>query len=160
MVKGLGPDLLLTSDVGGHRYKWKARLVRAESSIDIASRQLFVIAQVDDPYKDDGSNRPQLKIGQFVQAKIEGQLLKDVFVLPRDIISGESKLLIIDQDSRIKYREVEVLWRDKENVVLKSGLSTGDKIISTQMPYAVEGTLVKVLSAPDTPITAEPTKDK
>jgi len=159
-VKGQGPDLLLTSDVGGHRYKWKARLVRAESSIDIASRQLFVIAQVDDPYKDDGSNRPQLKIGQFVQAKIEGQLLKDVFVLPRDIISGESKLLIIDQNSCIKYREVEVLWRDKENVVLKSGLSTGDKIISTQMPYAVEGTLVKVLSAPDTPITAEPTKDK
>jgi RND family efflux transporter MFP subunit len=145
-VKGHGPDLLLTSDIGGRMFSWKARLVRTEASIDIASRQLFVIAQVDDPYKDDGSGRPQLKIGQFVQARIAGRLLKNVFVLPRDLISGEDVLLILSPDNLIKRRKVEVLWRDKEYVVVKSGLSPGDRLITTRMPYAVENSPVKLLS--------------
>jgi RND family efflux transporter MFP subunit len=145
-VKGHSPNLILTSDIGGRIFSWKARLVRTEASIDVTSRQLFVIAQVDDPYKDDGSGRPQLKIGQFVQARIEGRLLKDVFVLPRDLISGENILLIIGPDNLIKRSKAEVLWRDKKYVVVKSGLSPGDRVISTQMPYAVENSPVKVLS--------------
>ncbi|MDT8317101.1 MAG: efflux RND transporter periplasmic adaptor subunit [bacterium] len=145
-VKGRGTDLLLTSDIGGRTFSWKARLVRTEAAIDVASRQLFVIAQVADPYKDDGSGRPQLKIGQFVQASIEGHLLKDVFVIPRDVISGTNMVLTLGPESRIKRREVEVVWRDKKFVVVKSGLSTGDRVISTRMPYAVENSPVRLHS--------------
>ena len=145
-VKGRGPDLLLTSDMGGRIFSWKARLVRTESGIDVASRQLFVIAQMADPYKDDDSGRPQLKIGQFVQARIEGHLLKDVFVIPRDLISGDNTVLILGPESRIKRYKVEVIWRDRESVVVKSGLSSGDRVITTRMPYAVENSLVRLLS--------------
>jgi len=145
-AKGSGPDLLLTSDMGGRIFRWKGRLVRTEAGIDLASRQLFVIAQMDDPYKDDGSGRPQLKIGQFMQASIEGHLLKNVFVLPRDIVSGDDSVLILGPDSRINRRKVEVLWRDKQSVVVKSGLSPGDRVITTRMPYAAENSLARLVS--------------
>ena len=145
-VKGSGPDLKLTSDMGGRIFSWKARLVRTEAGIDVASRQLFVIAQMDDPYKDDGSGRPQLKIGQFVQASIEGHLLKDVFVLPRDLLSGDDSVLILGPENRIKRLKVEVLWRDKESVILKKGLEPGDRVITTRMPYAVENSLARLVS--------------
>ena len=134
----------LSSDLGGKTYSWEGRIVRTEGSIDTRSRQLFVIAQVDDPYLKDASGRPPLKIGQFVRAQITGQQLSDVFVLPRSLLSGTDNILIADQDNKVQRREVEIVWHDAENIVVRSGLNSGDRIISTAMPYATDGAEIKL----------------
>ncbi len=139
-----GPLVKLSSDLGGKTYTWEGRIVRTEGSIDTRSRQLFVIAQVDDPYAKDASGRPPLKIGQFVRAQITGQQLSDVFVLPRSLLSGTDNILIVDQDNKVQRREVEIVWHDAENIVVRSGLNSGDRIISTAMPYATDGAEIKL----------------
>ncbi len=139
-----GPLVKLSSDLGGKTYTWEGRIVRTEGSIDTRSRQLFVIAQVDDPYLKDASGRPPLKIGQFVRAQITGQQLSDVFVLPRSLLSGTDNVLIADQDNKVQRREVEIVWHDAENIVVRSGLNSGDRIISTAMPYATDGAEIKL----------------
>ena len=139
-----GPLVKLSSDLGGKTYSWEGRIVRTEGSIDTRSRQLFVIAQVDDPYLKDASGRPPLKIGQFVRAQITGQQLSDVFVLPRSLLSGTDNVLIADQDNKVQRREVEIVWHDAENIVVRSGLNSGDRIISTAMPYATDGAEIKL----------------
>ncbi len=139
-----GPLVKLSSDLGGKTYSWEGRIVRTEGSIDTRSRQLFVIAQVDDPYLKDASGRPPLKIGQFVRAQITGQQLSDVFVLPRSLLSGTDNILIADQDNKVQRREVEIVWHDAENIVVRSGLNSGDRIISTAMPYATDGAEIKL----------------
>jgi len=138
------PLVKLTSDLGGKTYSWEGRIVRTEGSIDTSSRQLFVIAQVNDPYVKDNSGRPPLKIGQFVRAQIIGQELKDVFVLPRSLLSGTDDVLIANQDNKIQRRALEVVWEDAENVVVRSGLNPGDRVISTAMPYATDGAEIKL----------------
>ena len=139
-----GPLVKLSSDLGGKTYTWEGRIVRTEGSIDTRSRQLFVIAQVDDPYTKDASGRPPLKIGQFVRAQITGQQLSDVFVLPRSLLSGTDNVLIADQDNKVQRREVEIVWHDAENIVVRSGLNSGERIISTAMPYATDGAEIKL----------------
>jgi len=60
---------------------WHGQLLRAEAALDTNTRQLYVIAQIDDPFINT-KQRP-IKIGQFVQATIEGVILNDVYKIPR-----------------------------------------------------------------------------
>lgn len=143
-----GPRVDLSTELGGKNYIWQGRIKRTEGSIDTHSRQLFVIAQVDDPYARSENGRPPLKIGQFVRAKIEGQTLENVYVLPRSILVGTDGVLIAEQNDDQKYhvqrKTLEIIWQSSDNVVIRSGLTSGDQVISTPMPYATEGAEVRV----------------
>ncbi|MBI1195516.1 MAG: efflux RND transporter periplasmic adaptor subunit [Gammaproteobacteria bacterium] len=138
-----GAAVTLTAIIGQDRYGWHGRLVRTDGAIDTANRQLFVVAQVDDPYARHGSE-PPLKVGQFVEAEIDGRVLRHVFVLPRSILEPGDKVLVIDDQHRLQRRPVEVRWRDGENVVVTSGLSAGERVSLTAMVFAAEGTVVRV----------------
>ncbi len=144
-----GPVVSLSSKLGGKTYHWEGHIVRTEGSIDTSSRQLFVIAQVNDPYRKNANGRPPLKIGQFVQAQITGQNLDHVFVFPRSILTGTSSLLIADQDNKIQRRTVDILWQDKNNIITRTALQLGEKIITTSIPYAVEGSEIRLTTEKD-----------
>lgn len=144
-----GPVVQLTSKLGGKAFQWQGQIVRTEGSIDTSSRQLFVIAQVNDPYRKNANGRPPLKIGQFVQATISGKKLEQVFVLPRSILVSANQVLIADAESKVQRRHIEILWQDKQSIVIHSGLQTGEQVISTSIPYATEGSKIKLNSEQD-----------
>jgi multidrug efflux system membrane fusion protein len=121
---------------------WEGRLVRAEGEFDARSRKLFVITKVDDPYALMEEDRPPLKVGQFVNAEIEGRTLKEVFVIPEQAVRFGSQVKVIDDENRIRFREVEVIWNDLPNLIVRDGLVEGDRICLTVLPFAVDGALV------------------
>ena len=47
----------------------------------------------DDPYAQKGRDTPPLKVGQFVEAEIEGEELTDVFVIPASAVRGDRTAL-------------------------------------------------------------------
>jgi RND family efflux transporter MFP subunit len=136
------PPVTLVAELGSERWQWEGRIVRAEGAIDTRSRQLYVIAQVDDPYarRDDG--RPPLRIGQFVGAEIRGAVLEGAFVLPRGALREGDEVLIVDADSRLQRRPVNVAWTDQDNAVITDGLGPGDVVNVTPLAVASSGTLV------------------
>jgi RND family efflux transporter MFP subunit len=137
-----GPTVMFVAEVGRDRWRWQGRIVRAEGAIDTRSRQLFVIAQVDDPYARQEDGRPPLRIGQFVVAEIKGQTLAGAFVLPRGALREGSEVLIVDEDSRLQRRPVSVAWTDQDSAVITQGLSAGDVVNVTPLAVASSGTLV------------------
>lgn len=76
------PRVRLHGRYGSREVTWEGRIVRAEGAYDQQTRELFVVAQVDDPYAWRGPDEPPLKVGQFVTAEIFGQTLSNVFVPP------------------------------------------------------------------------------
>ncbi|VAX02691.1 RND efflux system, membrane fusion protein, partial [hydrothermal vent metagenome] len=133
--------------VGNRVYQWQGRLVRTDGAIDTASRQLFVVAQIDNPFqykKQSNGNVPPLKIGQFVEADIQGQQLQDVFVLPRSAVEIGNTVLMVKKDGRIERRAVQVVLRRGEQVIVSAGLQVGERISLTPMPFAHEDTVVAV----------------
>ncbi|MBT5168007.1 MAG: efflux RND transporter periplasmic adaptor subunit, partial [Opitutales bacterium] len=80
-----GPLVTLSSKVGGKTHQWRGRIVRPEGSVDTKTRQLFVIAQIRNPYGLTEEGRPPLKVGSFVEAEIVGKTLEDVYVVPRKL---------------------------------------------------------------------------
>jgi RND family efflux transporter MFP subunit len=125
-------------------YRWQGNIVRTEGDIDVQSRQQFVIAKINNPYKHQKDNRPPLKIGQFIQAEIKGITLPNVIVLPRHIIRGKDEVLVISKQNTIERRQLEVLWRDKEVAVLGSGLKAGERISITPLSFATKGMKVNI----------------
>jgi len=138
-----GPRVLLRGQVGNKEVTWEGRIVRAEGAIDTSSRQLFVVAQVDDPYGKKQAGKPPLKAGQFVQAEIQGNLLRDVFVLPRSAVRDGREVLIINDRNELHRRQIQIIWTTMESVVTSGKLlKEGEVLCLTSQPYAAEGASV------------------
>lgn len=138
-----GPAVRLSARMGSKVHVWKGRVVRAEGSIDTESRQLFVIAQVDDPYGKGPDDAPPLKIGQFVEAVIEGVVLRDVFVIPREAVRTAGEVLLIGEEDRLRTRDIEVVWSDAEHMVVTSGLADQERLVVTPVGAGMNGVKVK-----------------
>ena len=136
-----GPTVTLRGKVGRQDAAWPGRIVRTEGAFDASSRQLFVIAQVDDPYGRSTTGQPPLKVGQFVTAEIDGSLMQDVFIIPRSALRSGSEILIVDKANKLFRRSIEVLWSDEENVIARDNLKEGELLCLTQVPFAVDGGL-------------------
>ena len=138
------PTVELIATQGRNTHKWQGRIVRTEGAIDTQSRQIFVVAQVDDPYARH--HGIPLKVGQFVEAHIQGRVLQDVFVLPRSVLRRNGEVLVVGDDNVIKRRQVDVLWSDNNEVVIGDGLADGERASVTALPYAISGTAVQIRS--------------
>ncbi len=139
------PAVTFSTRIGRETYTWSGRLVRTEGSIDINSRQLFVIARIDDPYQQL-ENRPQLKIGQFVGARISGSQLENVYNIPRQAVHGERTVHIITPENRLERRELDILWRDTDYLVAGGPLRPGEQIALTRLPFAADGIVVRIIN--------------
>lgn len=133
----------LFANLAGQLQQWQGRIVRSEGAIDPRTRQQFLVAQVETPQTNSPSSYA-LKIGQFVEAKIPGERLSNVFVLPRKALRAGDEVLVIGADNKIERRLLKPIWGDKESVVVRDGLTAGERISLTSLPYAPEGAQVKV----------------
>lgn len=139
---GSGPKARLSAEVGGQTVEWEGRIVRTEGSVDTRSRQQFVIAQVDNPYGRRGDGQPPLKVGMFVAAEIMGSVLPDVVVVSRSALRPNDEVLTVDEKNQLHRTQLEIVWRDEENVVASRGLKDGDVLCLTALPFAAEDALV------------------
>ncbi|MDJ0847027.1 MAG: efflux RND transporter periplasmic adaptor subunit [Myxococcota bacterium] len=138
-----GPEVLLRADFAGREQTWRGRIVRTEGEIDPRSRMVNVIASVEDPYGAD----PPLAVGLFVSAEILGREVEGAFVLPQTALreeDGRQQVLVVDDESRIRFRDVEVLRVERGQVVVGSGLAPGERVSVSPLPAAVEGMRVRV----------------
>jgi RND family efflux transporter MFP subunit len=139
------PPVYLSARVGGETRQWKGRVVRTEGAVDTQSQQIFVIAQVEDPYARHHGQ--PLKVGQFVEARIGGRVLTGVFDLPRAAVRRNGEVLVVGPHDVIERRRVDVVWSEADRVVVGSGLKRGERISLTPLPFAVSGTKVQVAGA-------------
>mgnify|MGYP000179835831 CR=1 FL=1 len=154
-----GPGVRLSALVGDQLHSWDGRIVRSEGAIDSGSRQTFVVARVDAPYARQDDGRPPLKVGQYVEASIEGEVLEDVFVIPSSAVRGDVLAYVVGEDNRLSERRLDVVWRGENNVVAAAGLKSGERVITTVPSGAAEGMLVRLpAETPKQEKTAEPTE--
>lgn len=143
-----GPEATVYTTIGGKKHSWKGRVVRTEGSVDRATRQVFVIVQIDNPYQRHSDNKPPLEIGQFVKADIKGQILKDVYAIPRTAVQGNDTIMVVDNESRLQRKAIKVIWETQDQLLVKEGLVSGEQLSITYIPFAANN--VKVNLASDT----------
>ncbi len=144
-----GPPVRFVGRLGGITSEWSGRVVRVEGAIDEQSRQLFVVAQVDDPYRKPEDGGPPMKIGLFVDAFVDGKVLEDVFILPRAAVRPSGELLLIDENNKLSRQRVEPIFSDEDHIIVandpegsRGGLKVGQVVCLTPLTYPADGASV------------------
>ncbi len=133
----------LRTEFAGVQQSWDGRIVRTEGELDPATRMVQVVASVANPY-DQASNRVPLAVGLFVEAEILGREVDNVSVLPRSALREDNRVLLVDNNDQLVFREVRVLRRADDKVYIGSGLSRGDRICISPLQSSTEGMQVRV----------------
>ena len=147
-------DVILKGRFANKESIWNARVVRTEGIIDVNSRILYVVAELkgNELYsKKDGT---PITIGQFVSAEIEGRSFQNVIKLPRESLRQGNQVLVVDKDSKLRTRMVEVLETNDEYIVISSGVEEGDIVNTSQLGISVDGLLVETNTQPAQNIAA------
>lgn len=137
-------QVTLSSDLIGNQF-WQGKLVRTEGAISTQSQQLYVVAQIDDPYQLNEKNHLPIKIGQYVNAQIAGRTLSDVLSIPNSAIYQGSYVYIVDESNALLRKEVDILWQGKTSSIIGKHLSSGMKLVVTPLGQVSSGTLVRTL---------------
>lgn len=151
--RGTQPRALLRSRINGVESSWPARVVRTGSRIDPLTRMISIVAEVDDPFGLAGTHPTPLPMGLYLEAEIEGRVAPEAIVLPRAALREDGRVLVVDSESRIEIRSVDVLRLEPDEAILSGGLDDGERVCISRLAAVVEGMKVRVQD-PDRAVTA------
>jgi len=139
------PNVSLVSNLG-IATQWQGKIVRTEATIDANSNQLYVVAQIDQPFSRtldaDGQVKTPLKIGQYVSAKIQGKTIQQALIVPISSVYQGSYVYLIEE-GRLSRRDIEVSYQNAEQAFITKGLSDQDELITSPLGQVTSGTLVE-----------------
>ncbi len=137
----------LYAELGDDAFSRDARIVRSEGVFDAASRVLYVVAQIEDPYnlqRAPDQPRPPLRIGTFVSAQIAGKSGGHLFAVPRHALTRGNTLWVMDDALSIHPRVVEIVRNDDEFAYIATGLNDGDRYVTTPIDQPLPGMKVRL----------------
>ena len=131
------PAVTLSADYAGQLLEWTGSIVRTEAQIDTSSRMVNVVARIT-----EGGAEVLPAVGLFVNADIEGLLVDDLVVLPRNALRNGNRVLVVGEDNRLSFREIEPLRLYQDDVLIQDGLEPGERVCVSPMQTPIEGMLV------------------
>lgn len=139
-----GPGVELFADVAGQSGRWSGHIDRAEGQIDPRTRMVTLVARVENPFlrSADRPEAPPLAPGLFVRADIKGREVVDAVRLPSGALRAGDQVLVVESDV-LRFRDVVVLRRERDSVVVSSGLRAGDEVCVSTLEAATEGMRVR-----------------
>ncbi|MFP4587015.1 MAG: efflux RND transporter periplasmic adaptor subunit [Desulfohalobiaceae bacterium] len=123
--------------------EWTGSILRLTGEVDEETRMATLLVRVQDPLGLD-SQQEQLLLDEYVRARIQGQVLEDVFALPRKALRDQDRIWIY-ADGQLKIRQADVIWRDQERIYLRQGLQEGEQVIVSDLSTPVSGMELQVL---------------
>ena len=134
------PEVKLTAVFAGQAWQWSGRITRTDASIDVESRVVYAVAEVEKPFDSEpGSQRPPLNIGQFVEAEIGGSRLDNVLLLPRSALQPGDSIWVVDEEERLQALPVKVLQANSQRVAIQFDQPQRLRVVSRPIPIAVAG---------------------
>ena len=136
-------SVVIESFYKGKTQSWKGKLERVDGVIDPVTRMINLIAVFKNDFIE--IDKPNLPIGLFVEAKIDGITLKNIFEIPINSISEDNEVYIVDKDNQLELRELTILKKYSEFVIIKDGLKAGERIVTSKLSTASNGIKVNLV---------------
>ena len=130
-------SVVIESFYKGKTQSWNGKLERVDGVIDPVTRMINLIAVFKNDFIE--SDKPNLPIGLFVEAKIDGITLKNIFEIPINSISEDNEVYIVDKDNQLELRELTILKKYSEFVIIKNGLKAGERLVTSKLSTASDG---------------------
>lgn len=130
----------LIADFAGQTESWIVPVDRSDSVIDDETRQWYITAKLPSKFLE---NNPKVKVGQFVSAEIEGELLKDVLVVPSTILTADDQVFVY-REGAVYRRDIDILWQDEVNTVINPqgtspAFEEGEQLVTSRLSFVADG---------------------
>lgn len=149
--KTQGSTAEVIQDSGQGRICRKGTVLRLLGDLDPMGRMARVLIEINDPLLDKpdtprcapkahikDSNLPLL-VGAYVSAEIEGHEIEQVIELAREAIRGGDRVYVMTDDDLLDIRDVNIVWRRPDSVLVASGLKTGERVVISPLSMVIDG---------------------
>ena len=145
IAKKLGMHALVRARFNDHVVEWPAKVARISDTVDPKTRTIGVIVSVDNAYKKAvPGERPPLIKGMFVEVEIRTTALDKRIIVPRSALHA-GKIYLVNDKNRLLIRPVKVKLVQGDFVIIETGLSTGDRVIVSDLSPAINGMLLQIV---------------
>ena len=139
--KNPGSSAVIRSRIAGQDLSRSGKVVRTEGKLDERTRMIKVVLRVEKPYE----RKPPLAVGLFVTVDIEGRILPNAAVIPRVALHQDSTVWVVDKEERLLFRKVDIARIQGDNVLIRSGLKEGERVIISSMKAVTKGMKVRIV---------------
>lgn len=134
-----------------NRSSWKedeyrlGYLHRLVGALDDQTRLARMLVVISDPLALEKVNQGQrpLIIGEFVEASVTANEIRDVVRLSRDYIRKDETVWVM-KNGKLNISEVNVVFTDNQYAYISKGLNEGDKVVVTNLTTVIEGAGLRV----------------
>jgi len=146
-----GSKVTITSKVWGPERRRTGRVVRLHGEIETQGRLAKVLVVVDDPFclKPENEGKPQLLMGSYVSAQIEGTVLPSVFPVAESHLRDDHTVWVMDDQGKLQIREVEVAFSGPGRYYISGGLTENEQLVVTDIAAPIAGMPLRVAQAED-----------
>jgi len=131
----------LSAELAGINHNWPATLTRTAQAFDTATRQINAIASVEKTMSNHGL---ELKIGQYVNAKIIARTIQKATTIPNSAIR-EGSYIYLFEEGVLTRKNVDLIWQDDTSAVIPA-IPDSSNVVTTSLSGVVSGTKAKLFS--------------
>ena len=154
-----GSPARIVQELGKDTSVRRGKVIRLLGDLDPQGRMARLLVEIDDPLglagaasaEETGAQQAEatepgmpLLLGSYVSVEISGEQLKDVVELPRMALHDGDQVYVMTPESTLAVKEISVLWRRPDTVLVGSGLAGGDKVVVSPLSAPVEGMKLRV----------------
>jgi RND family efflux transporter MFP subunit len=111
--------------------------------LDPKARKARVLVTVEDPFnllqQEGARQKGKILLGSYVKVRIDAGVLDNVYVIPRAALREGERLWLINGEGKLDIRDVAVLWRRVDEVLVDTQLAPDERIIVSRLQSPVPG---------------------
>ncbi|HEY9034654.1 MAG TPA: efflux RND transporter periplasmic adaptor subunit [Pseudomonadales bacterium] len=138
-----GSTVVIHDPVTGIR--WQGHIQRSEGHV-AANRLVYLIAALE-LAQLPADRQHQVLPGSLVQAEISSRPLDNVIAIPAAALRANNTVWLLGPGDRLHIRDVELLYRGRDQVYLKAGLTAGERLITSHLAAVTEQMILRELPA-------------
>ncbi|MFC1603927.1 efflux RND transporter periplasmic adaptor subunit [Planctomycetota bacterium] len=136
---------------GADRFR-TGRVLCLAGELETQGRLTRLLVAVDDPYclKPENRDLPQLLMGSYVSAEVQGRTLSSGFPIQvSHLRENDTAVWIMDDAGRFEIRPVQIAFRGPDSVYVTEGLTENEQLVVTDIAAPVPGMPLRVAPAED-----------
>ncbi len=144
-----GPSVkIIFEPVSGPPVVRSGHVLRIMGDLDPEGRMARLLIVIDDPLNlhsahASGRTKGKILLGSYVKVIINAGSFNNVFTIPRQALREGDVIWVKDSDDTLQLRQVNVVWRRKDDVLAKIKLKPGEELILSRLQSPLPGIKVK-----------------